>query len=65
MYPNEEYKSVTYPGEDYAGRTDQIYKPMTRALHENGAGILLGQRISFIPFIAERLWPAGLLLVGL
>jgi hypothetical protein len=42
MYHNEENKPVTNAGEDYPGRIDQIYKQMTRALHENGAGILLG-----------------------
>jgi uncharacterized membrane protein len=37
MYHNEENKPVTYAGEDYTGRIDQIYKQMTRAIHENGA----------------------------
>jgi imidazolonepropionase-like amidohydrolase len=42
LFAREMSKSVTYEGVDYTGRIDEIYKEMTRALHENGAGILLG-----------------------
>jgi imidazolonepropionase-like amidohydrolase len=42
LFATQMSKSLTYEGLDYPGRIDQIYKQMTRALHENGAGILLG-----------------------
>jgi imidazolonepropionase-like amidohydrolase len=42
LYAAQMSKSLTYEGKDYPGRIDEIYKRMTRALLENGAGILLG-----------------------
>lgn len=42
LFAGQMSKSLVYEGEDYPERIDEIYKNMTRALHENGAGILLG-----------------------
>jgi imidazolonepropionase-like amidohydrolase len=42
LFASRMSKSLTYEGDDYPGRIDEIYKRMTRALYENGAGILLG-----------------------
>jgi imidazolonepropionase-like amidohydrolase len=42
LFAGQMSQSLAYEGPDYPGRIDEIYKQMTRALHENGAGILLG-----------------------
>jgi imidazolonepropionase-like amidohydrolase len=42
LFARQMSRSLTYEGPDYPSRIDEIYKRMTRALHENEAGILLG-----------------------
>lgn len=42
LFVRQMSSSLVYEGPDYPGRIDEIYKEVTRTLHENGAGILLG-----------------------
>jgi imidazolonepropionase-like amidohydrolase len=42
LFAGQMSQSLTYEGPNYPGRIDEIYKRMTQALHESGAGILLG-----------------------
>ena len=42
LFASQMSKSLVYEGPNYPARIDEIYTQMTRALHKNGAGILLG-----------------------